>query len=267
MVKRVQDYTLDEIVSNNDTRQYFLTNNHQNISRVEQKLKDMGMGDRFECVGSGDKALVIAPTFTSEIVIRLSTEYEEPGFIQYDPLKGRDVNVHRPYIPQVLQSLHTELLPVAPSTMTDGHTPLSPSTKMRIEILPRLKIAEVNNAGAKYGTILGRELSGSGYNISDPKPQNIGLLPNQQRTPVIVDPGEITWVGKSSLSRALSAIKRHAGGYRWSFAAQTEHLKTNWKAYIMKNIERAKELVEVGTQDSRFQSRLDQSPEISGKFR
>lgn len=209
--------------------QFYLRGQEDNIAAVAAHLKKMGMGSKFEFVGKGCRALVLSPSFSKEIVIRMSTEREEPGYEYH--VVGSTERVLRPQMPQVLQAIHTEYVDVKGVNQTYGNT------RMRIEILPRLEVPEAGWKAELMGNILKRELNASGYDIADPKEGNIGLLP-KSRTPVIIDPSEITYLGKKQLmSGAISNLSGAVGmNYRWSFDEQTAHLKRDWKGYIMDSL-------------------------------
>ncbi len=232
--------SLDEIVANTRQRQAYLTGSYDNTIAVAGALKRMGLGERFEYVGSGDAALVIAPEGHKDIVIRLGTEFEEPDKWCYNPMTGTEEKMFRAQIPQVLQALHTEKLRVI-------HNPefsTTRTTQMRIEILPRVQTIRDNDDQGKwekYGTRLMQELWVSGYKIHDPKVRNIGLLTNRTKSPLFIDPGEIEQLTRKEkifskadiLSHAATSFKRRTTGYQWAFEDQTAGLTRNWKKYIV----------------------------------
>ncbi|NBO18070.1 MAG: hypothetical protein EBV03_02380 [Proteobacteria bacterium] len=165
-----QPLTLQQALTDTDARYCKaarrLLENTPLLQQVQTHLAAWGVQGMAGYVGAGDNAVVLQPSKDSRFVVRIAFE-----------------NFDRPAIAQVLQATKSQKLGA-----------------LRLELLPRLNTRGVE---LKHIRMLEKGLKENGYRFSDPKPENIGLLPDG--TPVILDPGSVDAL---LATRIINAVRR-----------------------------------------------------------
>lgn len=127
-------------------------------ARAQKCLAAWGIETYASYVGAGHNAVVLEASRDPRFVVRLAFE-----------------NSARAPIPQVLQAIHSQRV-----------GPLLIEVLPRVRVLPSLGDTE---AFLEYARQLAEGCKANGYRMSEPKRENIGLLPDG--TPIIIDAGAV----------------------------------------------------------------------------
>ncbi len=107
-----------------------------------------------------------------------------------------------------------------------------------VEFLPFLK----DVAGRKHVNAIMEGLACNGLEFLDPKPANIRLLPDEKRTPVIID-GDAVDIGRSAQFRSYAAkVKGKPSEYTWEEGLQNSLFSDLCKKYNLSGQEYSKEV-------------------------
>ncbi len=106
-----------------------------------------------------------------------------------------------------------------------------------VEFLPFLR----EPAGRKHVNAIMEGLARDGLEFSDPKPANVRLLPDEKRTPVIID-GDAVDIGRSGQFRAYAAkVKGKPSEYTWEEGLQNSLFSDLCKKYNLNGQEYSKD--------------------------